>query len=827
MIDLTNLSVQDRIMRAKVRMYKKSPFFSYILLHMKLIKENTFCPTMAVDINGNIYYNEDWVSKLTDEEIMGVLAHETLHCLTPDMVVGTKDLKIGEVREHDMIIGADGNTYPIEKTESRYYKGNILNIKARGMLPLKITPNHRVLTINALGWKTIDSKREPGRTNIRILSKRKWKNSQDLTTEDYLICPKMKWKDKYKEYVIDTTKYIRGNPWSVSKQLQQLKLDEDVAFFLGLFTANGWTDKNLKSDIIGFAISKRKEADADRIKAIGATKLGISGRKIFHKAREQEEGIWRVMFGNRILQRLLRNVIGTYAHNKTIPDWIFYNPDIAIVKSYLKGLYSGDGWNGLKKDSCNSNIGYCTVNKELALKLQRLLTRIDCFGGLFEREGTEVKIFGKVYTKKEDTHDQYILLCRGKPLFDLLGFEYNKSRPTKYHIDLGDAFATKIINIKTDSYEGEVFNIRTPCKNYTVNNLAVHNCAFQHMDRGKLKDHMVFNIANDLVNNSILQEQSFTLPESGCIPDRYQHSFVVWGQKIEKINEKCSEEIYEELYKMIPKRTICIHQPNNNPGSGNGNNQPQHNKTGDKTLDGFDVHIYGPNKDTEKNGTKGEDSDRISIDRQQKWKEVIAEAVQVAKQQGLLPAGLERLVEGILDSKINWKQKLYKYVVAQIINDFSWSRPSKRGASLGIYLPSTTKESVHIVVSIDTSGSIGDNELREFLSELMAIGDAFVNLNIDLIICDAAVHETYQLTRESIDTIAKLKMSGGGGTSHVPIYKFVEENIQDCRVLLNFTDGATTFPTNTDYTFNSLWVLCKGGVDPKNIPFGEVIQLGN
>ena len=179
----------------------------------------------------------------------------------------------------------------------------------------------------------------------------------------------------------------------------------------------------------------------------------------------------------------------------------------------------------------------------------------------------------------------------------------------------------------------------------------------------------------------------------------------------------------------------------------------------------------------------------------------------------------------MLDSKINWQTKLYKYVVAQIPYDFTWMKPSKRGSSLGYYLPSVVRESVKIIVSIDTSGSVSQDELKEFLSELLAIGTSFPNINIDLIICDAEVHEVYKLTQSTIDDVKSLDMGGGGGTSHIPIYEYVENNIMDAKVLINFTDGYTSWPEDKNYRFESLWVINKGGVGEKDVPFGEFIKL--
>jgi len=357
----------------------------------------------------------------------------------------------------------------------------------------------------------------------------------------------------------------------------------------------------------------------------------------------------------------------------------------------------------------------------------------------------------------------------------------------------------------------------------------VLHLALMHMDRGLGKEGSIFNKSNDLVANDILNGEKFRLPSGGLIPEA-DHTFKIWNKTIEKIDEKSSEEIYAELYPLVDKIKTW---ESGGTGSGKGGSKgsgltSKEKKEADEKLKGFDDHDYGDNPEEEKK--QAEDSEGGKFGPQtprDKWKKIVAEAAQLAKQQGRLPAGLERRIEDVMDSKVGWRHKLYKYIVDQIIHDYTWSMPSKRAAALGVYLPKTLRESVQIVVSIDTSGSIGRDELKEFTSELLAIGNSFPNIKLDVIICDAEVHETYELTRDNVDDILSMSMSGGGGTSHIPIYDYVNDNIQDAKVLVNFTDGFTDFPEDgNELPYDSLWVLCKDGCPEDNIPFGDVIRLG-
>lgn len=78
------LNNAERIIKAKVDLNKSHPFFSYILLHFHINKASPEkeCRTMAVNQYGDLYWCEEFVQKLTNDELRGVLCHESLHIAT-------------------------------------------------------------------------------------------------------------------------------------------------------------------------------------------------------------------------------------------------------------------------------------------------------------------------------------------------------------------------------------------------------------------------------------------------------------------------------------------------------------------------------------------------------------------------------------------------------------------------------------------------------------------------------------------------------------------------------------------------------------------------
>jgi predicted metal-dependent peptidase len=322
----------------------------------------------------------------------------------------------------------------------------------------------------------------------------------------------------------------------------------------------------------------------------------------------------------------------------------------------------------------------------------------------------------------------------------------------------------------------------------------VHEVAHRvlnHLERLGGRIPMLFNISNDIVINNLLIQQGFKLPKEGLKPN--YHSIKIFGIVIQNINEKNSEMVYDELLQEAQNHM--------------------------QELQGmqFDNHFYGDNNNGDEKETEQE-----KFDRQQGWKKILAEASQFAKQRGNLPADLERYVEDILDAKIDWRSLLFQMVSSQIPFDFTYSYPSRRSAGVGFFMPKMSKECVEIVGTLDTSGSINREDLTAFISELYGIKNTFQNVKIRLIVCDAEVHEDYEIDNNNFDDLVSLSYSGGGGTSHVKSNFYISEKYPDCHLVLHFTDGYTDFGEKPE-GFEVIWVLTKHS--SADVPYGRIVKI--
>jgi predicted metal-dependent peptidase len=142
---------------------------------------------------------------------------------------------------------------------------------------------------------------------------------------------------------------------------------------------------------------------------------------------------------------------------------------------------------------------------------------------------------------------------------------------------------------------------------------------------------------------------------------------------------------------------------------------------------------------------------------------------------------------------------------------------SKKHLYRGIALPSIYGEELKIVVAIDTSASIDDEQLKSFLAELYEIMQVFRHYVIELIECDATIQNIQRLTpMESLEPMLK----GGGGTDFRPVFEYIETMNEDFKFLIYFTDGKGVFP-KYEPIIDTLWVMSESC----DVKFGEVLEL--
>ena len=201
------------------------------------------------------------------------------------------------------------------------------------------------------------------------------------------------------------------------------------------------------------------------------------------------------------------------------------------------------------------------------------------------------------------------------------------------------------------------------------------------------------------------------------------------------------------------------------------------------------------------------------------WKQRMAGAAQSAMQAGKLGEDMARMLDFLLQPELPWRNLLAQYMTSIARDDYSYTRPNARRGDPAIF-PSLRSAQINIIVALDTSGSISDTEITEFVSEIDAI-KSLMRAQITLHTCDSSLNSNGPWVYEAWDEFkVPEKILGGGGTNFKPVFEWAEKRDLPPDLLVYFTDAEGAFP---DYepSFPVIW-LVKG---KKQVPFGNRIQL--
>lgn len=191
------------------------------------------------------------------------------------------------------------------------------------------------------------------------------------------------------------------------------------------------------------------------------------------------------------------------------------------------------------------------------------------------------------------------------------------------------------------------------------------------------------------------------------------------------------------------------------------------------------------------------------------------------KNRGSIPGELASLISELFKIKeqvFNWKAYFRRFLGASfnIYTKKSFRAPSNRfedAAGLKI------KKKHHILVAIDTSGSVSDSELLEFFSEIHHIWKT--GCSVEIVECDARIHRSY-IYNGKFDG----KITGRGGTCFNPVIEYYNKNANKYTVLIYFTDGYGEDPIMKPFK-RAMWVITSSGKEDKEKKYypGYAIQI--
>jgi predicted metal-dependent peptidase len=177
---------------------------------------------------------------------------------------------------------------------------------------------------------------------------------------------------------------------------------------------------------------------------------------------------------------------------------------------------------------------------------------------------------------------------------------------------------------------------------------------------------------------------------------------------------------------------------------------------------------------------------------------------------GRLGIDLPRSISDMLNPVIDWKKEMAEFVTSTCKgkDEYTWRKFNRRLISNDIYLPTVENETIgEVVVGIDTSGSIGQQQLDAFASELVSICEAVSPDAVRVLWWDTKVHGE-QLFTDNYDQIGSmLKPLGGGGTRVSSVAEYINKKKINAECVLVFTDGYLESDVVWNISAPTLWMV--------------------
>jgi hypothetical protein len=362
------------------------------------------------------------------------------------------DVPIEAVQSQDTVFSDKGEWTSVLNTFKRNFTGTLVTLKARGMLPLSLTDEHPVLVRD----NETDTPRWVESKNVKL---NQWVHFS------YSFSPPIKEEDLI----------IGGSPKAIGKNPHYtipLTLDEDLAYLLGYFVADGSTtlyDEQGATRGTTY-ITLCNDDDPDIIARLKKTaeRFGpVSSAQV-------QDNVFYFKFGRRYVAEWFRKHMGRDSRTKRVPSFILA-PDCSrnVKRFFLLGYLEAEGC--FDEGGCHVN----TVSKTLALQIQRLALSLGVFVPSSQQKRAEFTVInGREVSQAEFRYNMSLRPCdvemikHGKPGSDPL---YTNRRPLFEESGVW----TPVSHISfQENWSGVIYNIETEKHTYMAQNISVHNCGY-------------------------------------------------------------------------------------------------------------------------------------------------------------------------------------------------------------------------------------------------------------------------------------------------------------------------------------------------------------
>ncbi len=207
------------------------------------------------------------------------------------------------------------------------------------------------------------------------------------------------------------------------------------------------------------------------------------------------------------------------------------------------------------------------------------------------------------------------------------------------------------------------------------------------------------------------------------------------------------------------------------------------------------------------------------------WEQRMSSAIQASGTNAGTIGGRvrESLEAELAPSQIPWTMHLRPFVKGVCRSGRSFQRPCRRSAyRRDLIIPGRLSKTLRrICLILDTSFSMGADEVLQGIQELRAIGEEFKgSWEVIVMQFDTEVTSTVTYSSKDLPTTSGFMIHGRGGTNFLPVLEELQTMPVDCAIFL--TDGWPCDGWGEPSGIPILWGITDPGVIP---PWGQYVRI--
>jgi predicted metal-dependent peptidase len=316
----------------------------------------------------------------------------------------------------------------------------------------------------------------------------------------------------------------------------------------------------------------------------------------------------------------------------------------------------------------------------------------------------------------------------------------------------------------------------------------LHLAFFHPIYADSFNDKELFNIAADIEINQYIDPMY--LPEGGLTLDSFPGI---------SLPSKAGTKVYYDI----------LSQNRDNPTLKN-----LLDAIKDKQMVSIDG-LNNPNHDWEEFDGASESEKRLFKSQMEYQMKELAE--EVKKSRGTIPGEIVELINNFTvyeEPKFDWRGYVRRFV-GRSIKIYTKKLRRKFNRRFEDNPGLKIKQKKHVLVAVDTSGSVSTDEIKEFFSEIHHLSKT--GSDVTIIECDTTIRNVRAYKPSN-----SIELHGRGGTSFDPVIEYYDANTRKYSCLIYFTDGEAPAPDKPKGSM--LWVLSSRSGLNKELP-GQVIKL--